>query len=176
MTAARMPLPLRPRAYDLALAVLSATPRHDSQGRRVGAATRDRHAAAALVRAFGQAGYLRPDAQSPSAVTDSVSAAVAQVVVVAAGLFGVAVDDVTGVCREQRVARARQAAMFVCRDRLCLTLTEVGRLFNRDHTTVAHGVRVIGEAMASDPRVRARVEACWAAAPTVATHAAAGVA
>jgi chromosomal replication initiation ATPase DnaA len=40
-------------------------------------------------------------------------------------------------------ARARQAMMYLAHVACGLTLTEVGRLFDRDRTTVAHACRVI---------------------------------
>ncbi|MEM1286896.1 MAG: helix-turn-helix domain-containing protein [Pseudomonadota bacterium] len=41
------------------------------------------------------------------------------------------------------VARARQVAMYLCNTYLGLTLTDVGDLFGRDRTTVAHACRLI---------------------------------
>lgn len=42
-----------------------------------------------------------------------------------------------------KVALARQAAMYLAHTACSLTLTEVGRLFLRDRTTVAHACSVI---------------------------------
>lgn len=46
---------------------------------------------------------------------------------------------------EASVARARQVAMYLAHVGYGLTLTEVGTLFGRDRTTVAHACRVVEE-------------------------------
>jgi chromosomal replication initiator protein len=47
--------------------------------------------------------------------------------------------------RSTKVARARQLAMYVARELTALSLAEIARGFERDHTTVLHAVRVVGE-------------------------------
>ena len=42
-----------------------------------------------------------------------------------------------------RVALARQVAMYLCHVLLGMTLSEVGRHFGRDRTTVSHACRVV---------------------------------
>ena len=65
-----------------------------------------------------------------------------------------------------RTALARQTAMYLAHVVLGLSLTEVGRAFDRDRTTAAHACRVI-EARRDDPhldRLLMRLErACIAA-------------
>jgi hypothetical protein len=51
-----------------------------------------------------------------------------------------------------QIAFARQVAMYVAHVWLALPLTEVGRRFDRDRTTVAHACRVV-EDRRDDPRV-----------------------
>lgn len=53
---------------------------------------------------------------------------------------GVTMADVRGASRSRRIVAARFEAMFRCRG-LGKSLTEVGRFFSRDHTSVLHGVR-----------------------------------
>ena len=53
---------------------------------------------------------------------------------------------------EAPIAFARQVAMYVAHVRLALPLTEVGRRFGRDRTTVAHACRVV-EDRREDPRL-----------------------
>lgn len=59
-------------------------------------------------------------------------------------VFGVAHSDL---CRRSRgkapVALARQAAMYLAHVTCGLNLTDVGRIFSRDRTTVAHACAVI---------------------------------
>jgi chromosomal replication initiator protein len=62
-----------------------------------------------------------------------------------------AVCAVTGLAREQllsssrspRIARARQLAMYLARELTSLSLAEIARGFNRDHTTVLHAIRAV---------------------------------
>lgn len=50
------------------------------------------------------------------------------------------------------VALARQIAMYLAHVALGLSFTEIGRLFSRDRTTVAHGCGVI-EGLRDNPRM-----------------------
>lgn len=59
-------------------------------------------------------------------------------------VFDVLVDDLRRASRGRaRVALARQVAMYLSHVGFGLSLTEVGRLFERDRTTVAHACSVI---------------------------------
>lgn len=58
--------------------------------------------------------------------------------------FGIGPDDLAGASRGcAKVALARQAAMYLARVALGLTLAEAAHLFGRDRTTAAHACRVI---------------------------------
>ena len=59
---------------------------------------------------------------------------------------------------EARLAFARQVAMYVAHTGLGLSLTEIGRHFARDRTTVAHACRLVEERR-DDPKVELIVEA-----------------
>ena len=62
-----------------------------------------------------------------------------------------AVCQITGLSREEllsparspRVARARQLAMYLARELTPLSLTEIARGFDRDHTPVMHAIRAV---------------------------------
>ena len=59
-------------------------------------------------------------------------------------VFGVAHEDLRRSTRGRaKVALARQVAMYLAHVGCGLTLTETGRLFGRDRTTVAHACGVI---------------------------------
>lgn len=59
---------------------------------------------------------------------------------------------VTGVTRRamlsatstRHVSRARQVAWWLIRETTGLSLKSIARVFGRDHTTVHHGIRVVG--------------------------------
>lgn len=63
---------------------------------------------------------------------------------IVASVFGVDPALLRGTTRGQaRVALARQVAMYIAHVAYGLTLTEVGDLFGRDRTTVAHACQVV---------------------------------
>lgn len=67
--------------------------------------------------------------------------------------FGLSRDDLHAASRgEASVAFARQVAMYLAHVWLALSLSEVGRRFARDRTTVAHACRVV-EDRRDDPRI-----------------------
>ncbi|MEO8421437.1 MAG: helix-turn-helix domain-containing protein [Hyphomicrobium sp.] len=77
---------------------------------------------------------LRPPAEMPR---EAIELAVVQV-------FGIAYKDMRRSTRGRaKVALARQVAMYLAHVGCGLTLTETGRLFDRDRTTVAHACGVI---------------------------------
>lgn len=63
----------------------------------------------------------------------------------AARAFNVAAADILGPSRKPDLVMARQAAMYLCRKKLGLSFPELGKAFRRDHSTVIHGIRKIGE-------------------------------
>lgn len=64
--------------------------------------------------------------------------------------FGVTQKDLLGTDRYHHIAHPRFAAFELCH-RAGAPLSAIGRKFNRDHTTVMHGLRRIPEIEASDP-------------------------
>ena len=78
---------------------------------------------------------------------------------VVAHAFDLTIADLRGASRgEAPIAFARQVAMYVAHVWLALSLSEVGRRFERDRTTVAHACRVVEERR-DDPRVDRLVSA-----------------
>ena len=62
--------------------------------------------------------------------------------------FDLTEDDLYGSSRSQTIARARQIAMYLCRELTDLSLPKIGQLFgNRDHTTVMYAYRKIEKLM-----------------------------
>lgn len=71
------------------------------------------------------------------------------------GHFEVTMADLCSPRRPQALSFARQAAMYLLRERTELSLSEIGGLLGgRDHTTILHGIRKIEEVSGSDSRVR----------------------
>lgn len=63
---------------------------------------------------------------------------------------GVPVDDITGPRRHKHILRARNFAILTCRDYVGASLPAIGRVFNRDHTTVINAIRRMDEVMTLD--------------------------
>ena len=74
--------------------------------------------------------------------------------------YGVTVTDLESPSRRQPLARARQIAMYLCRDLTDLSLPKIGALFGgRDHTTALHGINKIRTMMTTDQEVFEQVTA-----------------
>jgi chromosomal replication initiator protein len=54
--------------------------------------------------------------------------------------FGMSTHDLRGPGRGRALVHARQTAMYLCRELTGLTLVSIGKIFDRDHTTVMHAV------------------------------------
>ena len=74
--------------------------------------------------------------------------------------FKLRTSDLLSKDRHKSIAFARHVAMYLCKQRLKCSFPELGRAFgNRDHTTVMSAVRKVEHLRASDPEVRAHLEA-----------------
>ena len=58
-------------------------------------------------------------------------------------MLGVPREELLSKRRTPRVTRARQLAMFLARDLTSLSLAQIAREFDRDHSTVLHALKVI---------------------------------
>lgn len=78
-----------------------------------------------------------PDAARPDALRSLIEAAVSVV-------FAIDIARLRSESRGRaRVAQARQVAMYLSHCAFGLTHTDVGRVFNRDRTTVAHACALV---------------------------------
>lgn len=74
------------------------------------------------------------------------------VMAVAAEYYGFTATELSGRRGMKQLAHARQVAMYLCRELTELSLPQIGGEFDRDHTTVMHGVRKIRELVTVDER------------------------
>ena len=83
-------------------------------------------------RALGRAGEPTPSSEPPTltAIQDAVCT-----------VSGLSRQELLSPQRSVRISRARQLAMFMARELTGLSLTEIARGFDRDHTTVLHAIR-----------------------------------
>lgn len=75
-----------------------------------------------------------------------------------AAQFKVEVTDMQSKCRKKNIAFPRQLSMYLTRKFTIAPLAEIGRAFNRNHSTVVHSIRVINEAIARNGSVRGQVD------------------
>ena len=60
-----------------------------------------------------------------------------------AAYFGLTRDDLVSKNRSRPLTTARHVAMYLLRECTGLSLIKIGELFDRDHTTVLHGVKKV---------------------------------
>ena len=80
-----------------------------------------------------------------------MSATMAQISIEAARAFGVAVADIYSPNRLHPVAHARQAAMWIAKEKTGKSQSAIGRHFGRDQTTVIHAIHAVNKRLADDP-------------------------
>jgi chromosomal replication initiation ATPase DnaA len=103
------------------------------------------------------------DGTAPPLPRDAIEQAVVLV-------FGVGRDDLRRLSRGRaQVALARQVAMYLAHVACGLTLTDTGRLFDRDRTTVAHACGVI-EDRRDDPLFDRALDLLEWSVPALATR------
>ena len=72
--------------------------------------------------------------------------------------FNISVKEMQSSRRARTVARPRQIAMYLAKLLTLRSLPEIGRKFDRDHTTVMHAVRKVEELIKEDSSVAESVE------------------
>lgn len=56
-------------------------------------------------------------------------------------VFQLTPDDIYSTTRKQQIIYARHTFNHICRTRLNMSLESIGRIINRDHSTIIHSVR-----------------------------------
>jgi len=69
------------------------------------------------------------------------------------------VSDLKSKNRSKTVARARSVAMFLLREKLSLSLTEISSIFSRDHTTALHAINKITDLLPADQELQGTIDA-----------------
>lgn len=72
--------------------------------------------------------------------------------------FNISVKEMQSSRRARNVARPRQIAMYLAKQLTSRSLPEIGRKFDRDHTTVMHAVRKVEELMMEEVCLAENVE------------------
>ena len=72
--------------------------------------------------------------------------------------FNISVKEMQSSRRARTVARPRQIAMYLAKQLTSRSLPEIGRKFDRDHTTVMHAVRKVEELIMEDASLAENIE------------------
>jgi len=72
--------------------------------------------------------------------------------------FNISVKEMQSSRRARNVARPRQIAMYLAKQLTSRSLPEIGRKFDRDHTTVMHAVRKVEELVMEDTSMAESVD------------------
>lgn len=76
----------------------------------------------------------------------------------AASEYDVTIEDILSRSRRRDVTEARHMAMLIAREKLGLTYPHLGALFDRKHSAVIIGTRVLKDHMSVYKRTRQRYE------------------
>ncbi|OQX18298.1 MAG: chromosomal replication initiator protein DnaA [Desulfobulbaceae bacterium A2] len=74
------------------------------------------------------------------------------------GQFRISVEELKSRSRKRAVVFARHLGMYLSRKFTEETLADIGRLYERDHSTVLHGVQTITESIHQNASIRGQVE------------------
>lgn len=75
-----------------------------------------------------------------------------------AGQFKLEISELQSKSRKQSIAFPRQIAMYLSRKYTEMPLGDIGKAFNRDHSTVVHSIRVITDKRARNTSIRRQVD------------------
>ena len=71
---------------------------------------------------------------------------------------GLTLDELASRSRRQNVSRARVVAAYLARERFGIPVSESARLFRREESGLAHGVRSLEKRLRTDPELKGYVE------------------
>jgi chromosomal replication initiator protein len=81
------------------------------------------------------------------------------IISVVAEHFSVGAEDITGKTRDKKISAARNAAVFLCRELLSLSLANIGSFFgHRDHTSILYAIKTVRKRCAVDKDTNNLVE------------------
>ncbi|RZW26614.1 MAG: chromosomal replication initiator protein DnaA [Desulfobulbaceae bacterium] len=72
--------------------------------------------------------------------------------------FKLSLEELRSKTRKRAIAFPRQVAMYLCRKHTEETLAEIGKVFNRDHSTVMHAVKVVSTLNRRDASVASQLK------------------
>ena len=85
-------------------------------------------------------GYLTPEDMARAQFVGMRRGTITDITAQVSDITGIAVKDLLGKSRMRRIAHARFLIWFIAH-REGLTLQQIARAFDRDHTTILHGIQ-----------------------------------
>ncbi|GHV12638.1 hypothetical protein FACS1894219_05930 [Clostridia bacterium] len=89
---------------------------------------------------------------------EPVNLTVEKIISAAGASFGVSPQDIKGRKRTKEIAAARHAAIYVIRKLTPLSLPSIGKLFDRDHTTVMSSITAVEAEISLHPETIAKYD------------------
>ena len=91
------------------------------------------------------------DVGTPSPIRPPKTATSRGIQIAVADHFGIEIEDLVSQKRTRELARARQIAMYMCRELTQMSYSNIAQAFNReDHTTIIHACRQIEKMIAEN--------------------------
>lgn len=84
---------------------------------------------------------------------------IAEIMALVAQAYGVTREELRGPSRQRRIVRPRQIGMYLCRRYTDSSFNEIGRAFDRDHTSVMYAVETVERRIVEKPQLRYEIEA-----------------
>ena len=100
------------------------------------------------------------DSTTPQIIAATNRGRVAQpkkVIETVANYYGIEAREVLGKSRQKDIKTARQIAMSLMNEELDLSTVRIGNEFQKDHTTIMHGIKVIKEDLKNDFNLRSQI-------------------
>ena len=72
--------------------------------------------------------------------------------------FDISREDLVGKKRTKEIAKARHVAIYLIRDITEMSYPNIGKIFDRDHTTVLSSLEVVGKNITTDPLYAADID------------------
>ena len=77
--------------------------------------------------------------------------------------YGVSIEDIRGKKRNDNIAKARHVCIYMIRNITELSLSDIGKLFSRDHSTVISSIKYIEGQIAAVPGTESEINEMLAA-------------
>jgi len=82
-----------------------------------------------------------------------------KVIAATANYYSLAPSQITSSVRKYQICLARQIVIYICSTFLNMTCTEIGKVVNRDHSTVTTTVQKVQDLLKTDPQIKKAIEA-----------------